>query len=146
MCATQCHPDELTKNFIDQKHEPLAFLSGAFSDRESHWSTYEREAYAVVPAFRKLDYMLTCEASTRVFTDHRNLLFAFNPTELEPSLGRRKVLKVILWALFLSSFTYRIEHVSGDKNKWPDIMTRWMRGYHKFPTQVASRVSNIPFN
>ena len=75
--------------------------------------------------------MLSCNPTTRVFTDNRNLIFAFNLVSMEPSLGRHKVLKVIRWALFLSAFTYRIEHFHGGVNTWPDIMTRWMRGYRK---------------
>lgn len=145
VCATQCCPKELTKHIAHQKHQPLAFLSGTFSEREEHWSTYEREAFAVVQAFRKLDYLLACDHTTRVFTDHRNLLFTFNPVFMEPSLGRHKVLKVVRWALFLSSFNYRIEHVPGDVNVWPDIMTRWMRGYRSAP-KVKRITSSIPFN
>lgn len=145
LVATQCKPEELNKLIQDQSHQPLAFLSGTFSDREEHWSTYEKEAFAVVQAFKKLDYLLACDTSTRVFTDHRNLLFTFNPISMEPSLGRHKVLKVVRWALFLSAFTYRIEHVPGDVNTWPDIMTRWMRGYRKPPS--IRRVSPaIPFS
>lgn len=131
VAATQCHPGELHKPLADQQHQPLAFLSSCFSEREEHWSTYEREAHAVVQAFRKLDYILASDTTTRVFTDHRNLLFVFNPVAMEPSLGRHKVLKVVRWALYLSAFNYRIEHVSGPSNVWPDIMTRWMRGYRK---------------
>ena len=55
VCATQCHPNELQKDVGLQHHEPLAFLSGSFTEREMHWTTYEREAFAVVQAFRKLD-------------------------------------------------------------------------------------------
>lgn len=113
VAATQCDQMELAKPLLEQKHHPLAFLSSAFSEREEHWSTYEREAYAVVQAFRILDYLLSCDISTRVFADHRNLLFVFNPAAMEPSPGRHKVLKVVRWALFLSAFTYRIEHVPG---------------------------------
>lgn len=129
--VTQCQPGELEKPIHDQIHEPLAFLSGAFNTTQEHWSTYEREAYAVVSTFKRLDYMLACETSVSIFTDHRNLLFAFHPSALEPSLGRHKVLKVIRWALFLSTFTYSIEHVPGELNTLPDIMTRWMRGYRR---------------
>ncbi len=113
VAATQCAATELQKPLLEQVHEPLAFLSGTFSECQEHWSTYEREAFAIVQAFRKLDYMLSCDSTTRVFTDHRNLLFAFNPVSMEPSLGRHKVLKVVRWAPFLSAFTYRIERVHG---------------------------------
>ena len=145
VCATQCKPIELSRPTIEQVHQPLAFLSGTFSDREGHWSTYEREAFAVVQAFRKLDFLLACDPTTCIFTDHRNLLFTFNPIAMEPSLGRHKVLKVIRWALFLSAFKYRIEHVPGDSNIWPDLMTRWMRGYRR-ATAVRRVTSTVPFN
>lgn len=115
-CATQCHGSELSKSPLAQIHEPLSFLSGTFADREAHWSTYEREAFTVVHAFKTLDYLLTCDATTWLFTDHRNILFAFNPVAMDPSLGRHKVLKVVRWALFLNAFHYRIEHVPGDAN------------------------------
>lgn len=145
VAATQCAQSELDMTVTDQSHMPLDFLSGSFTEREEHWSTYEREAFAIVEAFRRLDYLLTCDMTTRVFTDHRNLLFAFNPIAMEPSLGRHKVLKVVLWALFLSAFTYRIKHVPADANTWPDIMTRWMRGYRKTP--AIRRISpSIPFS
>ncbi|MEM1369509.1 MAG: RNase H-like domain-containing protein [Cyanobacteria bacterium P01_H01_bin.15] len=144
VCATQCDSTELEKAPQLQVHEPLAFISGSFTEREAHWSTYEREAFAIVQAFKRLDYLLACDKSTRIFTDHRNLLFTFNPVAMEPSLGRHKVLKVIRWALFLSAFNYRIEHVPGDCNIWPDIMTRWMRGYRK-PPAIRRISSVIPF-
>lgn len=64
---------------------------------------------------------------------------------MEPSLGRHKVLKAVRWALYLSFFNYRIEHVPGTSNTWPDIMKRWMRGYRKAP--ATRRITPvIPFS
>ena len=57
-----------------------------------------------------------------VFTDHRNLLFVFAPLALEPALGRHVVSKVQRWALFLSKYTYVIEHIDGDDNVFADIL------------------------
>lgn len=37
------------------------------------------------------------------FTDHRSLLFVFNPAALEPTLGRHKMLKLVLCILSLST-------------------------------------------
>lgn len=50
---------------------------------------------------------------------------------MEHSLGRRKVRKVVRWALYFSALICRIEHGAGSSNIWLDIMTRWMRGCHK---------------
>lgn len=59
VCPRQFTSSDLDEVVTDQAHEPLAFISGTFCERESHWSTYEREAYAVVQGCRKLDYLLT---------------------------------------------------------------------------------------
>lgn len=40
--ATQCENGELDKLVPEQKHEPLAFLSGQFSGPELAWTTYEK--------------------------------------------------------------------------------------------------------
>ena len=99
----------------------------------------------MVKAFRKLDYLLACDTTTRVFTDHRNLLFAFSSVVMDQLLVRHKVMKVIRWTLFLSASNYCIEHVSGDINIWPDIMIRWMRGYRRTP-RVRRGTFSIPFH
>ena len=39
------------------------------------------------------------------------------------------VSKVQRWALFLSKYTYVIEHIDGDDNVFADILTRWTKGY-----------------
>lgn len=78
---------------------------------------------------------------THVYTDHRNLLYVFHPTALEPNLGRHVVSKLQRWALYLSQFPYHIEHVSGEANVMADIMTRWFQGYRgKRDPQMARRV------
>lgn len=106
VCATQCSPIKLTKSLQLQAHEPLAFLRGAFTEREAHCFTYERRVFAVVQAFNKLYYLLACDDSVRICTDHRNLLFAINPIAMESSLGRHKVLKLVRPALYLSGFNH----------------------------------------
>ena len=64
---------------------------------------------------------------------------------MDPFLGSHKVLKVFRWALFLSAFAYRVEHVPGDSNIWPNIMTRWMRGYRRAPS-IRRVTATLPFN
>lgn len=98
---TRCEPAELTKAVPEQRHEPLAFLRGEFKGPELAWTTIEKERYAIWMKFRRADYMLLCEEA-RVFTDHRNLLFCYSQTTLEPSLGRHKIMKVVRWAIYLS--------------------------------------------
>lgn len=96
-----------------------------------------------LPGFCQLDYLLSWYENTRAFTDHRSLLFVFNPVSMELSLGRHKALNVIRCALVLSAFIYRIEYVSNDSNIWPNIRTRWKREYRK-PSRIR-RVAPVIF-
>lgn len=114
--VTQCEPGELDKEVNEQRHEPLAFLGAAFKGAEEWWTTFEKEAYAIYQVFQKMDYLFLCEQETHVHTDHRNLLFVFNPLALDSTLGRHVVHKVQRWGLFLSRFSYVIEHIEGTNN------------------------------
>ena len=127
--VTQCEADELDKNVENQKHEPLAFLGSEFKGSEEWWTTFEKEAYAIYQVFKKLDYLLLTEEEIHLYTDHRNLLFIFNPLALDQTLGRHVINEVQRWGLYLSKYSYIIEHVEGEKIVMPDIMTRWCRGY-----------------
>lgn len=59
---------------------------------------------------------MACEENVRIFTDHRNLLFIFYPSSTEPSVALHDVLKVIRWALYLSTVSYIIEQLHADLN------------------------------
>lgn len=45
----------------------------------------------------------------------------------------------------MSTFTYAIEHVLGELNLLPDIMTRWMIGYRRDVTVQVRRVEETLF-
>ena len=127
--VTQCDPEQLSLPVTEQSHQPLAFLGSAFNSTQRNWTTFEQEAYAVFQTFERMDYMFACEDNIHIYTDHRNLLFVFDPLSLKPSLGRHVVNKVYRWALYLSRFTYTIEHVEGVNNVSADMLTRWYAGY-----------------
>ncbi len=118
------------------------FLGGAFTGSEEWWTTFEKEAYAIYQVFLKLNYLLLAEDKAHVYTDHRNLLFIFNPLSLDSSLGRNVVNKVQRWGLYLSRYSYVIEHVERDRNIVADIMTRWWRGYRGM-RQTVKRVTHL---
>lgn len=127
--VTQTAPNQLSKPFGQQVHEPLAFLGSSFKGSELNWSTFEKEAFAIFKTFEKMDFLFQCQRRTHVFTDHRNLLFVFAPLAMEPVLGRHVVSKVQRWALFISRFAYVIEHIEGKSNICADMLTRWTRNY-----------------
>ena len=120
---------ELENRAMEQKHEHLEFSGAAFEKTELNWTMFEKDGFASFQTFDELDYLLMSERPSDALTDHRNLLFIFAPLALEPALGRHVVSKVQRWALFLSRYSYVIEHIAGDENVFADILTRWTKSY-----------------
>ncbi len=91
--ATQCCAVELEKKFEEQRHMPLAFLSAEFRGAKCRWSTVQQEAYTIYNCFKKLDYLLAPVEDVHIFTDHRKLLFIFNPRSADPPLAQHVITK-----------------------------------------------------
>ena len=113
----------------EQDHVPLSFIGGRWSKTEQRWSTYEREACAVITTMEKLDWIMLTSKRVLVYTDHRNLLWLYQPSSVLERPPQFLVSKAVRWAIRLSAFTYDIYHLEGPKNEWADGLTRWMRGY-----------------
>ena len=62
-----------------QGHEPLLFLSGTFKEAQLNWTVGEKEAYPIVAALDKADFLLVRRKPFRLFCDHRNLVAVFAP-------------------------------------------------------------------
>jgi transposase InsO family protein len=123
--ATQVPPGDLDLPSDEQRHEPLAFLSGSFTGAMRRWPIIEKEAYAIIAACDRLDWLLQRADGFSLFTDHHNLLYVFNPNGSHGAQSAHSAAKLIRWALKLSSYRYTIEHVSGSDNVWSDMLTRW---------------------
>lgn len=67
--------------FMEQNHDPLAFLRGTLAGTQETWSTYE-ETFAIVKDFGRTEYILWGLNQVKIYTDHRNLLFVFAPLVL----------------------------------------------------------------
>lgn len=89
---------------------------------------------------------MVCKEGIHIFTDHKNLLFAFHPLSVEPTVARHKISKVARWALFMSTFHYVIEHVAVESNVFPDMLTRLMKGYRSTNTTICRVRSRVPYS
>ena len=85
--ASECHwgsfvtkvPDaemDQTLPVEDMTHEPLAFLSGTFKGSQMPWATIDKEGFAIVSTFRRVEHFLW--NGVHSFTDHRNLAYIFD--------------------------------------------------------------------
>ena len=139
---TQLSETDVRVPAAEQRHAPLAFFGGAFTQREAAWSTFEQEGYAIVAIFKKVPFTIESAARVLLFTDHRNLLFAYSPLALKPDVGRHVITKVQRWAQYLSRFCYEVYHVSGEENYFADLLTRWAVGFrgHGTPNEPPARI------
>ncbi|KAH9109321.1 hypothetical protein AeMF1_015598 [Aphanomyces euteiches] len=114
--ATQVPLDDLELVASEQRHEPLAFLSGAFRGASERWPIAEIEAFAVVESCKRLEYLLIRPGGFRLFTDHRNLVYMFNPLGASPNMAKYQAHKLQRWSLTMTTFPYVIECVAGEDN------------------------------
>eukprot|EP00762_Andalucia_godoyi_P007957 ANDGO_01279.mRNA.1 Retrovirus-related Pol polyprotein from transposon 412 len=97
----------------DGVDRPVCYLSRAFSEAESRWSTIEQEAFAVYYCITSLSHYLLGHRFT-VETDHRNLVY------LEKSV----VPKLVRWRLRLQEYDFDVVHIAGRENVVADALSR----------------------
>ena len=85
---TQIPPGQEDRPVAEQAHDALAFLSEAFKGVGLRWSSIEKEAFAIVVACKRLDYLLHCPGGFLIYTDHRNLKYVFG---VEPEMRPAKI-------------------------------------------------------
>jgi RNase H-like domain found in reverse transcriptase/Reverse transcriptase (RNA-dependent DNA polymerase)/Integrase core domain/Integrase zinc binding domain/Chromo (CHRromatin Organisation MOdifier) domain len=122
---TQVPPTDLDLSPCDQRHAPLAFLSGKFTGPMKRWPIIEKEAYAILTSCERMAWLLQRPEGFSLYTDHRNLVYVFNPYGAPSHLSAHTAAKLIRWALKLSAYRYTIEFVPGSDNVWSDMLTRW---------------------
>lgn len=120
----QIPPEDVTIPRNNQRHEPLSFVGGSFRGSLENWSTYEKEAYAVLESMERISYF-TLSGEVFIYTDHLNLVNDLEPQTQSPHLAKHVLSKVQLWGIRLSAFEYSCVHVPGEDNAWDDLLTRW---------------------
>lgn len=92
----------------DMSHEPLGFLSGYFRGSQLRWATVDKEGYAIISTFRRLEYLLW--SGVHIHTDHRNLAYIFDPEACVSSVP--KTLRRSVWSTgrqYLDSTTIQFD-------------------------------------
>jgi RNase H-like domain found in reverse transcriptase len=141
--VTQIHEEQLDLPTEEQDHQPLAFLPGEFKGAQLRWALPEKEGFAIVDTGTKVDYLLLTHDEFSILPDHFSLTCVYNPLSSDRTLARHVVHNFQYWALKMSVFSYRMEHVMGELNHWTDLMTRWGVGWtagseHKAHGKMAS--------
>lgn len=85
--VTQVLLDDLNLPRQDKRQESLAFLSGRFTKQQIRWATLKKEAYAVRATLNRMHWLLATTSGFDLFTDHKNLIFLFDPTSVTADLS-----------------------------------------------------------
>ena len=94
---------------------PVAYASRKLLDREKRFSAVEKECLAIIWAIEKFKHYLFGKEFI-LQTDHQPLIYLRNM--------KNKNGKLMRWALFLQSYTFRIEYIKGADNVGADMMSR----------------------
>ena len=78
----------------DQKHEHLEFSSGLCNATQRRWTIIEKEAFPIMESLDKLRHFLLSDNHFRLFTDHRNHIFLFDPTFKESDFKKQTMDKL----------------------------------------------------
>ena len=107
--AVLCQRDE------DGTLRPCAYASAKLNQAERNYSSYERELYAIVHAFRTWHHLLGNSAIT-VITDHKPLT---GQPAADNFVGRRA-----RWHDYLQTFDFVLKYQSGKLNVVADALSR----------------------
>lgn len=105
-----------------QRHEPLSFLSGMFTETQWRWCTLEKESYSVIATIERMHWLASCHEGFYLFTDHNDLVFISDPIYTVQDLSQASIRKVILRELRPSIYSYQYIHLSVVDNVWADIL------------------------
>jgi hypothetical protein len=103
----------LFQKTAEGKELPLAFLSKSLTAERLRWSVPEKEAFAIVFAFQKLEYILR-DTYFVLRTDHKNLIY----------INQEGSQKVRRWKLAIQEYNFDIEHIPGEENIAADAFSR----------------------
>ena len=117
--ASECHwgrfvtqvPDaEMDQNLPveDMTHELLAFLSGTFTGSQMRCATIDKEGFAVVSTFRRLEHCLW--NGVHLHTDPRNLAYSFDPEACVTSVSKALAQRMEGWKGVPGQYRYTISH------------------------------------
>ena len=100
---------------------PIEYISRTLTKSERNYSMIEKEALAIVWAFKRLHLYLFGRPFTLV-TDHKPLESIFHPSRGIPSMVAGRLQQ---WSLFLSGYTYKIQFRPTGKHCNADLCSRF---------------------
>ncbi|XP_039314523.1 uncharacterized protein K02A2.6-like [Solenopsis invicta] len=107
----------------DSTEKPIAFASRVLHDAEKNYSVIHKEALAIYWAICKF-YQYLMGNEFILCSDHKPLMALFGEHKGIPQMAAGRLQR---WALFLSGFQYKFEHIKGIQNGGADGLSRLPR-------------------
>lgn len=102
----------LFHRYENGSEKPIAFVSRSLNSSERNYSTFEKEALAIIFSVTKLkEYLLGYKFTLQ--TDHKPLITIFGENKGIPIMAAARIQR---WAFILSGFNYTIEYIKGTSN------------------------------
>ena len=126
------------KNGVEK---PVAFMSKLLTPQEINWNTTEKEAYAIVYAFKKFEYLIR-DRKFVLRTDHENLIY----------IDTENNAKVKRWKIMIQEYDFWIEHIAGIENVVADAFSRllvikrdmlYLLGEFDVPKEIRERIEKV---
>jgi len=111
---TQVLPEERRKPIEEQDHQPLCFISGAFTGSSFNWSTPEKEGFAIVTSMCRLDYLIAGH-TVNIYTDHANLEYIYDPYGRNPGMAHSTASKQI--SVFIPRAAAKVIHPDRQRSR-----------------------------
>ena len=108
------------KLMIDEKLNPVWYVSHKFNTAERNYAPRDQEMLAVIYALRKFRSYLLCRTLVRLYSDHESL----SKFQKQPDLKKRDW----RWAELLSDYTYEQYYRPGLTMFVPDAISRAFMG------------------
>ncbi|ETV92996.1 hypothetical protein H310_12834 [Aphanomyces invadans] len=104
------HPDNesLVYLFADAS---LEFWGPLFYGAASRWPIPEKGVFAIVESCKRLEYFLLRPRGFVICTDHRNLVYNFDPLATDGAMQRHQADRLQRWAMVMTSYNYSILHI-----------------------------------
>jgi hypothetical protein len=128
-------------HIIDGKEQIIACTSRTLMPAETKYSTVQKEALSIRHSVGKF-YQYLIGNFFILRTDHKPLVALFGENKGLPQMAANRLQR---WALFLSEFDYKIEHIKGKDNPVADFMSRMPRKLNTISEEYSEKGLYINF-
>jgi hypothetical protein len=111
-----------------QQGKPISFMSKALGPRSAAWSTYDKEALAILEALKKWKHYFSA-SSLVIRTDQQSLRY-IQEQKLTEGIQHKLLVKLL-------GYNYSVEYKKGKENKVADALSRVNHIFYEMFTSAA---------